>query len=356
MLDVDVAVLSDPELLARTLEQDGLGRCVRLSEAAPRVYRVAGRRDLDLALLEGETLEQDLARRDFTVNAVAVELPGGRWCDPFGGMADLARRRLRPPRRGNFAADPVRVFRAARFLATHELQADRAASREAAASAPGLAQVAPERIRIELARLLEAPCAAPALAWAARIGALGPALGVSQSSVRRLRRRLAALDTPAVRRQEADSRRRLRLALLADGLGFSSASAAGWLLSRRFSREEAARTARLLELVERARSAGPGLALWDWIRDAGELAPAALALWRARRPDERGRIGGLARRWKSARRTPAIRGADVVAWAGIPAGPHVGELLREVEREILRGAIRTRGEARRWVSERVLRG
>src|SRR5262249_20679253 len=137
-------------------------------------YRVAGRREVDLARLEGASIEQDLARRDFTINAMALEMPGGKWLDPFGGLEDLRARRLREPRPGNFREDPLRVFRAAGFLATHRLGPDAATSRAAREVAPALAGVAPERLKTELSRLLDADRTAPALAWAARVGALHP--------------------------------------------------------------------------------------------------------------------------------------------------------------------------------------
>jgi poly(A) polymerase len=67
----------------------------------------------------GDTLEGDLARRDFTVNAMAVRLPDRTFVDPHGGLEDLAKRRLRTPGRpeDSFDDDPLRIMRAARFTA-----------------------------------------------------------------------------------------------------------------------------------------------------------------------------------------------------------------------------------------------
>jgi tRNA nucleotidyltransferase/poly(A) polymerase len=356
VFDVDVAVASDPRPLAGELEARGLGRCVLLSDSSPVVYRVAGRREIDLAQLEGPSIEQDLARRDFTVNAMALEIPGGAWLDPFGGLKDLRARRLREPRPGNFREDPLRVFRAARFLATHRLRPDAATSRAAAEAAPALASVAPERLKTELSRLLEADLAAPALRWAARSGALAPALGVPAPDVRRLRSTLGRLDEVTIRRLEPASRRRLRLALLAEGLDRSPAATSRWLLERRFSREEALAVSLLQELVARARQARGDRDAWAWVRDAGADAPAALTLWRVLRPRERAQAGTLSRRSRRARRGPAIRGTDLLSWLGLAPGPRVGELLRDVEIEILRGAVTTRREARRWLSDRIPRG
>src|SRR4029077_17875404 len=67
----------------------------------------------------GQSLEEDLVRRDFTVNAMAARLPGYQLVDPFGGIADLRRRLLRTPGapEESFSDDPLRILRAARFTA-----------------------------------------------------------------------------------------------------------------------------------------------------------------------------------------------------------------------------------------------
>src|SRR5262249_9767729 len=118
--EIDVAVAGDAEAIAADLERDGGGRAVFLSKdrPGPRVFRVAGARPLDVAEIEGGSIEADLERRDFTANALALELPAGTLVDPFGGLADLERRRLRGVRPENFAEDPLRILRAARFQAT----------------------------------------------------------------------------------------------------------------------------------------------------------------------------------------------------------------------------------------------
>ncbi|HLN57786.1 MAG TPA: hypothetical protein VK416_04450, partial [Thermoanaerobaculia bacterium] len=118
--EVDAAVSGDVEILARAMEDAGLGRAVPLSRSPPRVFRVAGKREVDLAEIAGASIEQDLKRRDFTVNAMAFDLATRQWLDPFGGLKDLAGGRLRAVSAQNLAEDPLRVLRAARFLATHE--------------------------------------------------------------------------------------------------------------------------------------------------------------------------------------------------------------------------------------------
>jgi poly(A) polymerase len=104
----------------------------------------------------GRSVEEDLARRDFTVNAMAMELPDGPFIDPHGGLGDLAAKRLRTPSSPevSFDDDPLRMLRAARFAAQLEL-APTPETLAAIAERRGRLQiVSRERIRDELTKLL----------------------------------------------------------------------------------------------------------------------------------------------------------------------------------------------------------
>ena len=107
----------------------------------------------------GTSLEADLRRRDFTVNAMAARLPSMELVDPFGGLRDLRDKVLRTPGspEDSFTDDPLRIMRAARFTA----QLGFTVAPEVAAAmrqlAPRLAVVSAERIRDELTKLLLAP-------------------------------------------------------------------------------------------------------------------------------------------------------------------------------------------------------
>jgi poly(A) polymerase len=111
----------------------------------------------------GTSLEGDLRRRDFTVNAMAARLPSLELADPFGGLRDLRDQVLRTPGRAadSFTDDPLRIMRAARFTA----QLGFAVVPEVAAAmhelAPRLSVVSAERIRDELSKLMLAPGAGP---------------------------------------------------------------------------------------------------------------------------------------------------------------------------------------------------
>ena len=149
-------------------EARGVGRVVVTHEGRPLW--------LDVARFRGEgeesTLAEDLALRDFTVNAIAMVPLTGEWVDPTGGAADLAAGVLRATGPRALAEDPLRVLRAVRLQATHGLQItpDTVAAMGAAAAA--LAHVAPERVREEWVRLLAPPGALARVTLLDEVGAL----------------------------------------------------------------------------------------------------------------------------------------------------------------------------------------
>ena len=104
----------------------------------------------------GTSLVEDLRRRDFTVNAMAVSLPEHKFQDPFGGLADLANRVLRTPGtpEESFGDDPLRMLRAARFVAQLRFTVAPEVASAMTAMSPDLRRVTPERIRDEFNKLL----------------------------------------------------------------------------------------------------------------------------------------------------------------------------------------------------------
>lgn len=123
----------------------------------------------------GVTLEEDLARRDFTVNAIAYDPIGDVTADPFGGRADLAARLVRAV--GNpetrFREDGLRVMRAIRFAATLDFSIEPATETAIASALGSLAKVSVERVRDELLKLLGAVKPSIGLEVAERTGILG---------------------------------------------------------------------------------------------------------------------------------------------------------------------------------------
>ena len=105
----------------------------------------------------GDTLEGDLARRDFTVNSMALRVPARTLIDPTGGVEDLLARRLRTPADPavSFGDDPLRMLRAARFAAQLGFDLDPSTVDAMSALRATLEIVSPERIQGELVRLLQ---------------------------------------------------------------------------------------------------------------------------------------------------------------------------------------------------------
>lgn len=110
----------------------------------------------------GETIEEDLARRDFTMNAMAVRVPAHRFVDPFGGLADLRDTILRTPIEPevSFEDDPLRMVRLARFVAALDAHADEGTLRAATRMSARIGEVSAERVRDELDKLLVGVAAA----------------------------------------------------------------------------------------------------------------------------------------------------------------------------------------------------
>lgn len=113
----------------------------------------------------GDTLEGDLSRRDFTVNALAVRVPALTFVDPFGGLADLAAGVLRTPvgAEQSFDDDPLRMMRAARFAAQLGVRLHPDVGSAIREMAERIEIVSAERVRDELTKLMLAPDPRPGL-------------------------------------------------------------------------------------------------------------------------------------------------------------------------------------------------
>ena len=167
--DIDIAVDGDAIGLARRVV-DWLGGDIYVMDRERGVARVlvsrSGERlSADFARFRGDTLEQDLRDRDFTMNAMAVDLRGDLQVliDPLGGIADLRQKVLRCCSSRSFSDDPVRMLRAIRLSAQFELKIHPEAAEEIRARSAALAQVTGERLRDELFKLLGLERAARAL-------------------------------------------------------------------------------------------------------------------------------------------------------------------------------------------------
>ncbi|HKP21200.1 MAG TPA: HD domain-containing protein [Thermoleophilaceae bacterium] len=175
--DIDIAVEGDPEAAAREVAKAVRGPVFRLSEAfgAWRVVDRGGGRVYDFAPLQGETIEDDLRKRDFTINAMARERgeggePAGELIDPLGGRADIESRTLRVIGPQAYESDPLRPLRLARFAAELGFAPEPETERLTEQAARRVPEASGERVFAELRRLVLAPNAVEGLALADRLG------------------------------------------------------------------------------------------------------------------------------------------------------------------------------------------
>lgn len=342
--NVDLSVDGDPAALAATTARS-LGATVR--EFPRFATATVTHRDaqLDIAALRGEryahpgalpavspgaTIERDLARRDFSVNAIALGLTGGRRdevVDPFDGLADLAARRLRVLHERSFADDATRLWRGARYAARLRLRPDRSTAALIAEGPRWLARISGRRLWAEFARTAAERRAYPTLRlledWGV-LAATAPGLALSPPAAQALRHRPGPHD-PA-----------LLLALLVAG----SAGREGVLDRLAVSREVRTvveQATALLAVREPTPQVLASLERFD------ERARSAV-LWLA--PGPQRPLQRELRRWE---RTRPPLDAGALARIGVAAGPAIGEALRRLRRERYLGNLSSAAEARRSV-------
>jgi hypothetical protein len=151
--DADVAC-DDPLAAARAVS----GRVIRLGgEDHLRAYRVVLPGHVyDFAELLDHDIDRDLARRDFTVNAMAVDLASGALLDPHGGQRDIEQRVVRMVDPSNFDDDPLRMLKAVRMAVRHDFEIDPATLDAICARASRINESARERITYELSVIFTA--------------------------------------------------------------------------------------------------------------------------------------------------------------------------------------------------------
>lgn len=311
LVDLDV-ICADPRKAARDFATSSGGAPFALSErhSAWRVTFPSGE-CVDFTPLRG-SLDEDLALRDFTVNAIAEPLTGGATVDPLGGRRDLAERRLRAVSERIFEDDPLRLLRAVRLEEELELRLDEATEKLVRTRAELVTHPAGERILAELERL----------GWSGyerleELGLLAP-LGGSLELVSRVELSLA--DSPWLRLVTVLGERLRRLPISGELDRYLGA-----LLRAQAPADDSPR-----QIHRFRRTSEP------WALDALALLGAAdyasaVRLARETEPDE-----------------PLLRGDQL----GIAPGPLVGELLELIAEERAAGTISTREEALKLVRGR----
>lgn len=161
--DLDLVTEGDPEPLARRFADETSGSYFALSEEfrTARVISAGRAHSFDFSACRGGSIEADLKFRDFTINAMAVELPEGRTViDPLGGRDDLEAGRIAAAGPDIFDHDPLRLLRAVRLEKVTGLAVAQALVELIRQKASLAARPAAERTFSELVRLFEAPGAA----------------------------------------------------------------------------------------------------------------------------------------------------------------------------------------------------
>lgn len=268
----------------------------------------------------GVSLEEDLARRDFTINAIAYHPLRAEWRDPFGGADDLERRRLRAvgDAAARFREDYLRVLRLLRFAARLDFSVDPATWDAARAAAEGLGRLSAERVREEWAKGLATTRSLRRLLSLWRKSGAAEVLLPELWSPEELDT-WTGEDAPASR----------DLVILT---ALFCRDAVAVLTRLRASNAELARAAALMtgppepagtssREVRRWLAAVNGAA--DDLAEAWQLRRGAAFPWA-------GEVGAIRRAGAPlARGDLAVTGADLIA-AGIPAGPAVGRTLERL--------------------------
>jgi tRNA nucleotidyltransferase (CCA-adding enzyme) len=350
--DVDIAVEGDAIELAKALASalegrvrphDKFGTAVVLYGEDGRIDVVTTRTEFydapaALPTVEHATIREDLFRRDFTINAMAVSLKGddlGRLVDPFGGRADLDAGVIRVLHNLSFIDDPTRIFRAIRYENRYGFRMDdHTASLARGCIEMGLVgDLSSARLRDELVALLEEGDVRHSILRLAELGAdkaIHPHLAADEEAVRLFDRLMELrasyeVDAPA-----------WRLGLLALARRLPPDELYDWLERLKVRRRDAERIAAAITIAPRLaerlreREADPA----EVVALAEPYAPDAplLALAQADLPA----LENYFRRLRDVRLE--ITGNDV-AELGLAESPRVGEVLAEVRRRKLNGEL-----------------
>jgi tRNA nucleotidyltransferase (CCA-adding enzyme) len=353
--DVDLVVPADAAAFARRLALDLGGRAKVHGRFGTATVELPGGGRLDVATARAEEYErpgalprvrpgsiaEDLARRDFTVNAMAVEIGEAKApviMDPFGGLEDLRRGRVRALHSRSFSDDPTRAFRAVRYANRlgFRIEPGTRARIRAAAGEGAVETISADRLRREVALVFSEPGRAAAARELARLGlsrAVHSTLRYDAAAGRRLR---------SAERLAKKGPRATWLVYLLSWMGTTSEAAARTIAERlnlpRESRDRVTAWPAAVRSLDRASQGRPG-ALAELVSRLDEdtvLATAATAP-----PGSRREI--LAARAAAAGLRLTIGGADLIA-AGVPPGPAVGRALARTLAARRGGAIRAEEE------------
>ncbi len=357
-LDVDLTLEGDAPALARRVAI-GLEdiRCIVHSAFGTATLKGADFR-LDVATARVETygrpgalpsvhpgsLQDDLFRRDFTVNAMALALTGdqrGAITDPFDGKSDLEVGLLRVLHEASFRDDATRILRAARYGSRLSFRLESKTMRWLRRDVTYLEAISGPRIRDELARLWREPQPERILLRLSELGALQaihPTLSFDGSQAEVFGKLREIHPTPS---------RTVYLALLAWEASRPEATALATRLALNKRETEAVRAVPEVRTLERDLSAEvrPSRAV-ELLSPFPSAAVWALAA--AGQESARVQASRYLRRWRYVK--PSVDGHALLAMGAIP-GPQLGEVLRRLKAAKLDGEVRSRRDEERMARE-----
>ena len=156
--DYDIAVILFPEKYASDLASCVNGHVVEIGKQNQMIYRVVSENStFDISAIEGKTIEDDLVKRDFTVNAIGYDLSSGKIIDLFGGINDLSINKIRMVSKEVFKKDPVRLIRAYRIAAMLDFEIESETAHAIVNNVKLITKAAGERIKAELFKIFSCP-------------------------------------------------------------------------------------------------------------------------------------------------------------------------------------------------------
>lgn len=171
--DYDLAAKGDAEKIAGAIASAAGSRVVVMGGAGKCVYRiVTDEGNYDVSDIKGPDIKSDLLRRDFTVNAMAVNTITGELIDPAGGRKDLSGRLIRMVWPGAFDEDSLRLLRALRMAAVLNFSIDSETLAALSSRSEKIAETAGERVREEWIKMLQSPFSAKLINMAESTGLL----------------------------------------------------------------------------------------------------------------------------------------------------------------------------------------
>ncbi len=153
--DYDIAVLKNPEEFAENIAEKTSGRIVEMGKPAQMIFRVVSKNNIfDISYAIGASIEDDLSKRDFTINAIACDLSSGKIIDCTNGLKDISDKKIRMVSKEVFQKDPIRLLRAFRLGAFLNFSIEPQTISAIKENAKLLQKSAGERIRAELFKIL----------------------------------------------------------------------------------------------------------------------------------------------------------------------------------------------------------